>query len=224
MCVCLIVFLCVCVSVSLGVYFPVSPCDVCLVSPPSVILPPELGPPGHPSRARLGQGHKATVPGGCLLFWPGLGAGSVSPQQCSVSLSSQCQIPGLGWQKVAQGSSVGPAPPPSLAQRSGRRASPSSPEWPQLCPPPAPPRLHPPQPTPPGSHPLGGFLPCHLPPDWSLMGSPSSARVSLGTGGHEEAGRQLRPAWGEDPRKQMSEYLWLKAVLVISLRKFLALS
>lgn len=30
LCVCLIVFLYVCVSVSLGVYFPVSPCDVCV--------------------------------------------------------------------------------------------------------------------------------------------------------------------------------------------------
>lgn len=42
--------------------------------------------------------------GGCLLFWLSLGASPVTPQQCSVSFSSQCQIPGLG---VARG---GPRP------------------------------------------------------------------------------------------------------------------
>lgn len=33
---------------------------------------------------------------GCLLFWLSLGTSPVTPQQCSVSFSSQCQIPGLG--------------------------------------------------------------------------------------------------------------------------------
>ena len=46
----------------------------------------------------------------------------------------------------------------------------------------------------------------------------------MGTVGHKEAGQQLRPALGEDPRNQMLKCLWLKAVLVISLRGILALS
>lgn len=33
---------------------------------------------------------------GCLLFWLSLGTSPVTPQQCSVSSSSQRQIPGLG--------------------------------------------------------------------------------------------------------------------------------
>lgn len=33
---------------------------------------------------------------GCLLFWLSLGTSPVTPQRCSVSFSSQCQIPGLG--------------------------------------------------------------------------------------------------------------------------------
>lgn len=125
MCVC--VSLCFALCVSLGVCFPVSPCgvaharvrtppcvsmSVCFTLPAFATWPCDSSPPAPTpplSRARLGQGHKAAVPGGCLLFWLGLGTGPVTPRQCSVSLGSQCQIPVLGWQKVA--------PPPSLAQR-----------------------------------------------------------------------------------------------------------
>lgn len=79
LCVCVFhcVLLCMCECVSACVFSCIS-CGVvcacvCLVSPSHpLILPPGVGPPilGSPSRARLGQGHKATVPGGCLLFWP----------------------------------------------------------------------------------------------------------------------------------------------------------
>lgn len=120
MCVCFIVFHYVCVSVSLGGYFPVSRVVWC-VCVFSFTLPPfdtsEIDPMGSPSRVRLGQGQGPLAGEGELSpFLAVLGAGPVTPQQCSVSLSSQHQIPGFGWWEVARGPSASLAPPLSLAQ------------------------------------------------------------------------------------------------------------
>lgn len=90
---------CVCVSGCVSCCFSVMWCRMCVcLGSPSHPLP-ETGPLSSPG-AGLSQGHKAAVPGGCLLFWLSLGANPVTPQQCSVSFESQCQIPGPG---VAEG-------------------------------------------------------------------------------------------------------------------------